>query len=54
MNLDDVATQLLNESLALNGCDRLRGGRKYCCSYHQGFEDGMNILIDNIERESHA
>lgn len=48
-DLDMIAAHLLLESLALNNCDR-RGGR-YCCAYHQGFEDGMGMMIERLTHE---
>lgn len=40
-----LAEQALADSLIINGCDR---SRRWCCSYHAGFEDGMDVLIGAI------
>lgn len=41
--LDEMASELLAQSLAMNACRN--DGRRYCCEYHQGFEDGMDALM---------
>jgi len=44
--LNDYASELLTDSMLMNHCER--NGRHYCCSYHEGFEDGMDMLIERM------
>ena len=42
-----LADELLGQSMVLTGCER--GGRRYCCSYHEGFTDGLDAMIEALE-----
>lgn len=46
--LDALAEALLLDSRRINNCDTVR---RYCCSYHQGFRDGMDMIMQSISHE---
>jgi hypothetical protein len=49
---DDVIRELLNDSMRLTKCVNLRGHRRYCCSYHEGFEDALDIARQWMEHHA--
>jgi len=42
---DELADEFLTESMRLSQCLR-RNGQRFCCEYHEGFEDALGIVQD--------
>jgi hypothetical protein len=47
-DFETVANELLAESLGRTDCGGRRSG--FCCSYHEGFRDGMDELMTRFEQ----
>jgi hypothetical protein len=48
LEMYELATKLITDSIFINGCDRKH--HRWCCAYHAGFEDGMDVLITTMMR----
>jgi hypothetical protein len=46
LEMYELASQMLDDSIFINGCDRKT--HRWCCAYHAGFEDGMDVLITTM------
>lgn len=44
---EELAAEVLTESRRQNGCEDLFAKTaRYCCSYHEGMADGLDIFLD--------
>lgn len=48
-DMGQMADAIVQDSMFLNNCDR--GGRRYCCSYHSGMEDALDLFIGRLTGE---